>query len=99
MLNNRTSSLTMTQYIVESDGGDHLLALLMNAIQHACKVCANAIKKAGPCDLYGLAGNTNSTGDDVKKLDVIANTIWVDSLKNSGVCSVLVSEEEEEPII
>jgi fructose-1,6-bisphosphatase I len=73
--------------------------MLMNAVQHACKVCANAIKKAGPCDLYGLAGEQNSTGDDVKKLDIIANTVWVDCLKNSGVCCLLVSEEEEQPII
>merc|ERR1719270_1961644 len=41
----------------------------------------------------------NSTGDDVKKLDFIANTIWVDCLKGSGVCCLLVSEEEEEPIV
>jgi fructose-1,6-bisphosphatase I len=73
--------------------------MLMNSIQHACKVCANAIKKAGPCNLYGLAGVENSTGDDVKKLDIIANTVWVDCLKASGVCCLLVSEEEEESII
>merc|ERR550532_3440751 len=89
----------MTQYIVESDAGDHMLSLLMNSVQHACKVCANAIKKAGPCDLYGLANTQNSTGDDVKKLDIIANTVWVDCLKGSGVCALLVSEEEEEPIL
>merc|ERR1719253_542012 len=37
--------------------------------------------------------------DDVKKLDVISNTVWVDCLKASGVCCLLVSEEEEEPVI
>jgi len=99
MLKNRLSSLTLTQFIVEDTNGDQQLALLMNAVQHACKVCANAIRKAGPCDLYGLAGEVNSTGDDVKKLDLIANTVWVDSLKQSGVCCLLVSEEEEDPII
>merc|ERR1740138_656667 len=99
MLANRTQSMTLTQYIVEFTKGDQELALLMNAVQHACKVCANAIKKAGPCDLYGLAGQENSTGDDVKKLDIIANTVWVDCLKSSGVCCLLVSEEEEESII
>merc|ERR1719436_1807791 len=99
MMKNRLDTLTLTQFIVEDTHGDQQLALLMNAVQHACKVCANAIKKAGPCDLYGLAGVENSTGDDVKKLDIIANTIWVDSLKNSGVCCLLVSEEEEEPFI
>jgi len=99
MLHNRTNTMTLTQYIVESTEGDRQMALLMNAVQHACKVCANAIKKAGPCDLYGLANLQNSTGDDVKKLDIIANTVWVDCLKSSGVCCLLVSEEEEEPII
>merc|ERR1719487_2507905 len=93
------STLTLTQFIIQNGEGDRQLAMLMNAVQHACKVCAHAIKKAGPCDLYGLAGQENSTGDDVKKLDVIANTIWVDCLKASGVCCLLVSEEEEEAII
>lgn len=99
MLGNRTGALTLTQFIVKSTEGDRQLALLMNSIQHACKVCANAIKKAGPCDLYGLAGVENSTGDDVKKLDIISNTVWVDCLKGSGVCCLLVSEEEEHPLI
>merc|ERR1719262_2065555 len=99
LLSNRVGAMTLTQFIVESTKGDRQLAILMNSVQHACKVCANAIKKAGPCDLYGLANVQNSTGDDVKKLDVIANTVWVDCLKGSGVCSLLVSEEEEEVLI
>merc|ERR1719310_2372365 len=89
----------MTQHIMESTRGEQELALLMNAIQHASKVTANAIRTAGPAGLYGLAGTENSTGDDVKKLDVIANTVWVDCLKGSGVCCLLVSEEEETPLI
>jgi len=99
MENTKASILTLTQFIVEKADGDQNMALLMNAVQHACKVCANAIKKAGTCDLYGLAETTNATGDDVKKLDIIANTIWVDCMKNCGACCLLVSEEEEEPII
>lgn len=99
VLNNRVGAMTLTQFIVTSTKGDQQLAILMNSIQHACKVCANAIKKAGPCNLYGLANIVNTTGDDVKKLDVIANTVWVDCLKASGVCCLLVSEEEEEPVL
>jgi len=99
LLSNRVSAMTLTQFIVSQAAGDQELAILMNTVQHACKVCANAIKKAGPCDLYGLAGIENSTGDEVKKLDVISNTVWVDCLKASGVCCLLVSEEEEEPIV
>lgn len=89
----------MTQFISQTTKGDDELALLMNAIQNACKVVAHSIRKAGIAGLYGSAATTNSTGDDVKKLDLIANDIWVSSLKNSGVCGILVSEENEEPII
>mmetsp|Transcript_43332 Transcript_43332/g.114053 ORF Transcript_43332/g.114053 Transcript_43332/m.114053 type:complete len:348 (-) Transcript_43332:164-1207(-) len=99
ILSNRIKAVTLTQYIMDSTEGDREFALFMNGVQHACKVTANAIKKAGPCDLYGLANIVNSTGDDVKKLDVIANTVWVEALTACGACSVLVSEEEEEPII
>jgi len=98
-MKNRTEAMSMTQYIIESTSGDQEMALLMNAVQHASKVTANAIRTAGPAGLYGLAGVENATGDEVKKLDIIANTVWVDCLKGSGVCCLLVSEEEEEPIV
>merc|ERR1719382_1988564 len=89
----------MTQYIIENTKGDKQLAMLMNSIAHACKVVTNAIERAGPAGLYGLAGTENSTGDDVKKLDLIADDIWVECLSRSGVCGLLVSEEQEEPIV
>jgi fructose-1,6-bisphosphatase I len=46
-----------------------------------------------------LAGEVNSTGDDQKKLDVLANDMMINALYNSGVCCVLVSEENEDPIV
>jgi len=98
-LQNRVNAQTLTQYIIESSKGDKQMAMLMNAIQHACKVVSNSIEKAGPAGLYGLAGNANATGDDVKKLDIIADDIWVECLKRSGVCGLLVSEEQETAIV
>jgi len=98
-LQQRVNRETLTQYIITSTKGDQQLAMLMNSIQHASKVVSNAIEKAGPAGLYGLAGQENATGDDVKKLDIIANDIWIECLQRSGVCCVLVSEEDEEPIL
>merc|ERR1719382_2027591 len=89
----------MTQYIIENTKGDKQLAMLMNSIAHACKVVANSIERAGPAGLYGLAGSANSTGDDVKKVDLIADDIWVECLSRCGVCGLLVSEEQEEPVV
>ena len=50
-------------------------------------------------NLTGLAGSSNTTGDDQKKLDVIGNDIFISAMKGSGKCRILVSEEEEEAII
>lgn len=47
----------------------------------------------------GLAGETNVQGEEQKKLDVLSNEIMVKSLRASGKCAVLVSEELEEAII
>jgi fructose-1,6-bisphosphatase I len=74
------------------------MAILMNAMQHAGKVTANAIAKSGAQGNVGLTGETNFTGDDVKVLDIISNDIFITALQNSGVCGVLVSEENPDPI-
>ena len=57
------------------------------------------MRKAGIAGLYGAAGSENSTGDQQKKLDVLSNDMFVNALYNSSVCAVLVSEENDDPII
>jgi fructose-1,6-bisphosphatase I len=47
----------------------------------------------------GLAGSSNTTGDDQKKLDVIGNDLFVSAMRSSGRVKLLVSEEEEEIIV
>jgi fructose-1,6-bisphosphatase I len=71
----------------------------MNSISLACKIIASAVRKAGIAGLYGLDGSTNSTGDDVKKLDIIANDAFITALRFSKELAVMVSEENPEPII
>ncbi|KAH8056709.1 fructose 1,6-bisphosphate 1-phosphatase [Aureococcus anophagefferens] len=64
----------------------------------ACKATSRGAK-AGIANLFGMAGDQNSSGDDQKKLDVLSNDIFVTALLKSGSCCVLVSEEDEDPII
>mmetsp|Transcript_21782 Transcript_21782/g.51688 ORF Transcript_21782/g.51688 Transcript_21782/m.51688 type:complete len:342 (-) Transcript_21782:252-1277(-) len=92
------NSPTLNRFVMASTH-DHDLVILMNAIATSCKLITSAVQRAGIANLYGLAGEQNSTGDDQKKLDVLANDMMINALVNSGVCSVLVSEENEEPII
>lgn len=46
----------------------------------------------------GLANSSNVQGEEQKKLDVIANEIFVNALRSSGKVAVMVSEEDEEAI-
>lgn len=89
---------TLNRFVMASTH-DHDMVILMNAIGTSCKLITSAVQRAGVAKLYGLAGEVNSTGDDQKKLDVLSNDMMINALVNSGVCCVLVSEENEEPII
>jgi fructose-1,6-bisphosphatase I len=71
----------------------------VNSISLACKMIAAKISQAGLCNLYGMYGNTNATGDEQKKLDVLSNEIFKNCLISTMRVCILASEEDEEPII
>lgn len=89
---------TLSRFVINNTK-DPELVLLLNALATSFKLIASAVGRAGVAQLYGLAGEVNSTGDDQKKLDVMSDDMMINALVHSGVCSVLVSEEKEEPII
>lgn len=47
---------------------------------------------------YGIAGNTNVQGEEVKKLDVLSNELFINMLTSSYTTCVLVSEENQHAI-
>jgi len=93
-----TNVETITSFIMR-ELQDRELAVFMNAMQLSFKFIVRAVRKAGIADLYGLANTQNSSGDDVKKLDLLSDEIMIDALVKSGTCALLVSEEQEEPIV
>eukprot|EP00656_Telonema_subtile_P013462 TRINITY_DN1683_c0_g1_i1.p2 TRINITY_DN1683_c0_g1~~TRINITY_DN1683_c0_g1_i1.p2 ORF type:complete len:337 (-),score=107.56 TRINITY_DN1683_c0_g1_i1:293-1303(-) len=90
--------ITLTRFLMDLTG-DKELTILMGTLALACKATSRACAHAGIAGLLGQAGDQNASGDDQKKLDVLSNDIFVNALKNSGTCAVLVSEEDEDPII
>ena len=48
---------------------------------------------------YGISGSTNTTGDEQKKLDVLANDLFINMFRASYHTCVMVSEENDEAII
>ncbi|RKP06723.1 fructose-1,6-bisphosphatase class 1/Sedoheputulose-1,7-bisphosphatase [Thamnocephalis sphaerospora] len=98
-----TNLITLTRHVLNDQRhhseatGD--LTLLLTSVQLGCKYVASCVRKAGLIKLMGLAGSTNVQGEDVKKLDVLSNDIFINALKTCGKVSVMVSEEDEHAII
>lgn len=75
-----TDTKTLQRFIISATK-DIQLTLLMTSIQMGCKAIARAVRKAGIAGLYGLHGSENISGDQVKKLDVLSDEIFVNCLK------------------
>ncbi|KAK5113771.1 hypothetical protein LTR62_003155 [Meristemomyces frigidus] len=95
--------MTLTRFLTEEQTkhkeatGD--FTLLCHALQFSFKQIAYYIRRASLINLGGLAGSSNTTGDDQKKLDVIGNDLFIAAMRSSGRVRVLISEEEEEAIV
>ncbi|PFH56188.1 hypothetical protein XA68_16921 [Ophiocordyceps unilateralis] len=98
-----TQIVTLTRFLNEEQikhreaTGD--FTLLCHALQFSFKSIAYYIRRASLVNLTGLAGSSNSTGDDQKKLDVISNDLFIEAMRSCGRCAMLVSEEEEDVIV
>ncbi|XP_011782933.1 PREDICTED: fructose-1,6-bisphosphatase 1 [Colobus angolensis palliatus] len=93
---------TLTRFVMEEGRkarGTGELTQLLNSLCTAVKAISSAVRKAGIAHLYGIAGSTNVTGDQVKKLDVLSNDLVMNMLKSSFATCVLVSEEDKHAIV
>nr|XP_015815782.2 fructose-1,6-bisphosphatase 1 [Nothobranchius furzeri] len=97
-----TNVVTVTRFVMEEGRrakGTGELTTLLNSLCTAVKAISSAVRKAGIANLYGIAGSTNVTGDQVKKLDILSNDLVINMIKSSFTSCVLVSEENDRAII
>merc|ERR1712200_313000 len=92
--------MTLTRFILaeqkkHAKGGTGDLTQLLSSLQSAIKAVSAAVRRAGISKLFGAAGDTNVQGEEVKKLDVLSNDLFINMLKSSYTTCVLVSEENE----
>ncbi|GAB6077291.1 hypothetical protein JCM12825_21690 [Desulfurobacterium crinifex] len=78
---------------------DDDLILLLNEIVSATKEIAGKVRKAGLLSILGSTGKTNIQGEEVQKLDELANEILLENLKNCGKACQIASEEIEDCLI
>ena len=48
---------------------------------------------------YGIAGTTNVQGEEVKKLDVLSNDLFINMVRSSYTTCLMVSEENDDCIM
>jgi len=69
---------------------------LLSHVGTAAKIVSKKINKAGLVDILGEAGVVNVQGEDQKKLDLFADSIFINALQASGeVCGIVTEENEE----
>jgi len=100
-----TNPVTLTRFLMaersqfkEATGS---FTMLLQSIQLACKVIANATRKAGIANLFGVAAgqSQNTSGDAQKKLDVLANDVMINCISFSDQAYILCSEENDAPLV
>jgi fructose-1,6-bisphosphatase I len=82
-----------TQREIPEATGD-FTALLTELIV-AAKIISREVNKAGLADILGLSGKTNIQGEEVQKLDELANETIKRRMASCGYVCVMASEEEE----
>ena len=91
---------TLGEFIIENQtsfkysSGE--LSRLINSIRLAAKVVNHEVNKAGLVDIIGAAGDVNIQGEDQQKLDVYANTKFIQTMTNRNIVCGIASEEEDD---
>ncbi|HQP32005.1 MAG: Fructose-1,6-bisphosphatase class 1 [Deltaproteobacteria bacterium ADurb.Bin072] len=81
-------------------GGRGDFSSILSQIIFAAKVVAAQVAHAGIVeDILGNAGRTNVQGEEVQKLDVYANKLFINALNYIGKVCVMASEEEKDMIM
>ncbi len=81
----------------EGASGD--FTLLMSHIALAAKLISRQVARAGLLDVLGKTGGENVQGEQVAKLDVIANELLKSILNDLPMVAAIASEEEEDVIL
>lgn len=93
---------TLSQFVLDQErkfGGSGEFSQILLDIGVIGKVISREMNKAGLAGILGEAGTENSSGDNVKKLDVLSNDLFVNYLSKTGHFAALASEEETDIVV
>jgi len=90
---------TLTQFLIEQQRSEQVitpeLRLLIELVARTCKTIGHVISKGELGDVLGSLETENVQGEVQKKLDVLANEIFLEANEWGGHLAALASEEME----
>lgn len=101
-MNSSRRVITLDEFIIQRQEdfpfatGD--LSGLLRDIGFAAKVVNREVNKAGLVDILGTTDSVNVHGEEVRKLDALANTQFISALSLNGTCCGIATEEVEDII-
>lgn len=88
---------TLAQFLTEQsrsrDDLDSAFHGLMTDIATGCKRLSDLVRRGELAGVLGAAGQENVQGEEQKKLDIISNDVFIESLQSSGYLAAIASEE------
>ena len=95
--------MTLAQHILEGQR-KHPTATgefswLLSGITLATKIIESQVRRAGLVGVLGSANRMNIQGEDVQKLDLVANEAIISCLGYRGNVGIVASEEDDEPTV
>jgi fructose-1,6-bisphosphatase I len=98
-----TVGITLEQHVAAqmamSPGATGHFTSLLYQIALAAKLVDARVRQAGLADVLGYTGDTNVQGEQVQKLDEVANETFLTVMRRGGRVCALASEELEEAVI
>ena len=98
-----TDKTTFTEFLIEARRSHPEARGDLNGVLHsvatACKAISRAVAHGSLADLLGNADASNVHGERQKKLDVVANEIFLRLNENRGYVAGMVSEEIDDPYL
>jgi fructose-1,6-bisphosphatase I len=91
---------SLTQFIIEEQrripGATGDFTSLLNDVVSACKTISHAVNRGDLIGVLGAAETENVQGEVQKKLDIISNEVFLNSMEWTGHLAAMASEEMDD---
>lgn len=95
--------MTLTKFLLEEqrrypDSSGNFTALFSDLVT-AAKIISSQVRRAGLAGIIGATGSRNVQGEEVQKLDELANDTFIQTMECGGHLAAMASEEMDDIVL